>query len=211
MGLYLKNEDNKGCLLGIWEITEDLDTLIELSPLVSLRGRETFNRFKSGRRKKEWLCTRILIDELLGYTPKLDYEETGRPYFVYNSINISISHSGKFVCVLINKTYKTGVDIERIQPRIQRIAHKFLAEQEAGEMDMNNLQQMYLVWSAKEALYKLYSRKHLSFRENIQINPVQAISESGMFTGTICLNEKTREYELNYKLIEDFIMVWVCE
>lgn len=59
MGLIVKKEEN-GCLLGIWEITEDYNTLYSKITL-SEEEIEVLNNFRNYSRKLEWLSVRNLI------------------------------------------------------------------------------------------------------------------------------------------------------
>src|SRR5690606_36591656 len=96
----------------------------------------------------------------------ISYDENGKPY-LNNGLAFSISHSGIYAAIIINKT-GCGIDIEKISPKVERIKHKFLNDTDLeliDSLDDYPLKILTMYWCAKEALYKLYGNKKLIFKD----------------------------------------------
>lgn len=125
-----------------------------------------------------------------------------RPYF------ISISHSFDYAAILVSENHEVGIDIERIDPRITRVKHKFLNELElsfAGEDSQTELQT--LIWSAKESVYKVYGLKSLDFKKNMQISPF-AITENGSFDASLQKESLHVKLKVQYLKIENYYITF---
>jgi 4'-phosphopantetheinyl transferase len=217
MGLFCKKNYECGSILGIWEITESVD---ELSLLIinnlNLIEKDILEDIKHNRRKAEWLASRVLVKELLGYYSEIYYDAHGRP-FLKNNLNISISHSEQLVAVLISKEEEIGIDIQKMSDKIAKVALKFLNDDEILNIDLDkSVQHLYANWCAKETLLKIYGRKYIDFRQNIIIPPFK-FTDEGKFTGKIQIASSNQEYLLNYQTIfidnhysNNYMMVWYC-
>ena len=73
--------------------------------------------------------------------------------------------------------HPVGADIERITPRILKLKHKFMNQNELHEFDAGNPHDVTLIWCAKEAIFKWYEKGELDFSEDMVIfkNPFKAI------------------------------------
>jgi len=208
MGILHKNNLSEDSLLGVWKITE---TFNDLFSQVNLNSDETtiLNNFSNNKRKIEWLCTRLLLKELTNSDLKIIYNEEGKPYLDNNFYNISISHSKSLVSIILSKNSKVGIDIEEISDKIERVINKFLSKTEQNTIVKDNLRlfHLYLCWSAKEALYKVFSEDKLNFIENISIMSFQP-KNSGIFYAKVIINELADTYALSYELIDNNVLVW---
>ena len=79
MGLIVKKHFNEDVVLGIWEITEDYDTLRSFLSLDE-NDIETVEKFKNHQRKLEWLSVRTLLKNMLGEDSKIVYGPERKPY-----------------------------------------------------------------------------------------------------------------------------------
>ncbi len=210
MGLFYKKEFSNGVILGIWKIQEDISTLSKSyeSLLPTEEDLTGFNKISREKRQKEWICTRLLLNQLSDKKFDIIYNEDGKPIILNSNYNISITHSKDIVAVIISEEFKLGIDIEYISNRIENISQRFLSKNELEVIDKENrLEHLYLYWSAKEALYKLYSKKYLEFNTNIIIHPFEQKKE-GTFNGEIITKNFKGEYLLNYCKFENYILVW---
>ena len=211
MALYSIREINSDISLGIWEIEETEDTLnsyIELSE----QEKQNFNAFKSKARRIQWLATRVLLKTMTNSIYKIDYSSTGKPFLKNSPIKISLSHSDKYVAILLNKKEETGIDIERIGDKIERIKHKFLNSKELSNIqEQASLQKLHIYWAAKESLYKLYGKKELIFKENLLIDSFE-YAEKGNLKASINQSGFNKSFLLEYEKINGHILVFVkCE
>ncbi|HNW98302.1 MAG TPA: 4'-phosphopantetheinyl transferase superfamily protein [Bacteroidales bacterium] len=205
--LFTRNINN--ATVGLWEITESVDVLFSKIKLNNEEN-ELYNSFKNDTRKLHWLSYRNLLMELI--TPEeyshVIYDDNGKPYLADNSHHLSVSHSGKFSAAVISKTKSVGIDIEIIHPKIEKVIHKYLSDEEIKNIGTTSrFEKLYIYWSAKESLYKLYGKRNLLFQENILIKPF-IYSEKGEITGSIITEKMNQDFKLFYEKIHDYILVY---
>jgi phosphopantetheinyl transferase len=105
-----------------------------------------------------------------------------------------------------------GVDIQKLVGKIDRIVHKFMRDVEIDSVSSEfRLEHLHVYWGAKEALYKVYGRKQLDFREHIFIEPFSYDLEKGVCKGAIVKDDYRLECDLFYKKIDDYILVYGME
>ena len=210
MGVILKNELQEGCMLGIWEITEDYD---ELRSKLSLETEEarTLDGFQNNLRKLEWLSVRRLINELTGSNTRIVYTEDRKPYLLDNSSHISISHSKNYTSILMSKFKRVGIDLEFMSHKISNVADRFLNEKEKITESPELLRyHLYIHWCAKEALYKICDKKNINFKKNLTIEPFDPENE-GIIKGTVDNVYGIDSYDLYYRRMGDYTLVWTCK
>ncbi len=161
--------------LGLWEATEPLDYFSDL-PEGYLTG---LNDEFSEKRKKEFYASRYLLRKMLGDDGiVLSRSEHGQIRIESSDLNISLSHSGNLMAAMISHDYKVGIDVEEIRPKVQRVMHKFLSDEEIAAIgDPPDIQMLILCWSAKETIYKLMGIQGLLFREQIRLQIPSSWSE----------------------------------
>lgn len=96
-----------------------------------------------------------------------DYRQ--RPYLNHPLWHISISHSYPFAVACISKKPMTGIDIEKKDRNINKIAPRFLNPTELANWEADSLK-LTLAWSAKESIYKAWKKPGLSFQKEIALN-----------------------------------------
>ena len=210
--LYKKKTEN--CKLIVAEIISATDSLYsELLDDFSENDITVYQNIKNEKRKKEWLGIRILLKNIFGKYIEIKYGNYGSPY-IENDYNISISHSNNLISLILCKKIEVGIDIEKISPKIARIALKFMKQTEIDSVSDNEIEFMYANWCGKETLYKIYKKGGLDYRKHLKIS-TSKIEKSGTLTGKISFNEINKEYTLNYTFInstdnEKFLLVWHC-
>lgn len=132
-----------------------------------------FKSFTSERRKHEFYYTRVLL-KTFSSEFKIEYKSTGKP--VIDDGHISISHSQTKVIIGYSREFLIGVDIEFIKPKIHRIKHKFLSRTEKNNLDIEDSLILTIIWSIKEAIYKMEDIPGLMFKDHIHI---ESINEPG--------------------------------
>jgi 4'-phosphopantetheinyl transferase len=161
---------------------------------------ERYSTFISDKRRREFYYTRILLRSF-NLDLNIVYRPSGKP--IINKGHLSISHSRNTVIVAYSETYLIGVDIEFYNPKIHRIKNKFLARSEKETFDTQNEEVLTLLWSIKEAVYKLEDIPGLLFREHIV---VQALSHRGKVT--VIKNEVEHNYLFDYLIFKDFLITY---
>ncbi|CAN5474669.1 4'-phosphopantetheinyl transferase superfamily protein [soil metagenome] len=208
MPLFFSQEENN-FQSAVWKMEEDVDELLALADL-SASDLAKVNSFTHIARKKEWICIRLLLKKLnRNFT--ISYLDSGKPYLENADAHISISHTKDFAGIIISDTCAVGIDLERILPRIEKIAHKFVSDEEEKFVRGNNeLEKLFVIWGVKEVLFKMHSIGELIFKEHLIVSPFE-FSDSGLATATIAKDDFQKKYALNYKLADDLLITWCVD
>ena len=214
MPIIYKKDIKNHTVMGVWKISESVD---ELLSMIDFRTEDyaTFEKFKVKSRQAHWLSYRLMIRQLMGPDCKCDfyYDEHGKLQFKDLDYSISVTHSGMYSGVIISKNHYVGIDIEKIGDRINLLADKFLTPYEKKFLPQEN-QYRYLtvLWSAKEALYKLFGKSNVIFDKNIILEPF-TLNNEGSFNGNIIIDDIKRNYKLGYEFSdeEDYILVYCVD
>ncbi|MEL6717908.1 MAG: 4'-phosphopantetheinyl transferase superfamily protein [Bacteroidota bacterium] len=212
MPLYTHQSINPRGEYAIWKIEESEDffrTQLHLSP----SELEQVNRIKGEGRRLEWLASRYLIHLMSGREQRgiLLKDEFGKPHLEDSSFHISISHSNKMAAA-IAAPFLVGIDLQKIVGKIERIAHKYMRPSEMESLkESTRLEHLHVYWGAKEALYKAYGRKKLDFRTHILIEPFEYNLSQAKATGTVKKGDFLQSFDLQYELMNDFILVYALE
>ncbi|WP_400193765.1 4'-phosphopantetheinyl transferase family protein [Hymenobacter sp. B81] len=199
-------------LLGLWQLSESADELLAALPAAGgypgllPAGRDP-------QRPRQWLAGRALVHTLL---PEL----TATPAFVRNDeatnqpllaglpdFGVSLSHSGPWVAALLTTSGRVGIDVELVRPKARLLAPKFLTETELADAGDDDVKYS-LNWSAKETLYKLYSRRRLLFKEHIHLDSYTR-HEQGSFTGHLLTDPAPSQHCIRYEQLgPDCVLTW---
>ena len=124
------------------------------------------NKINSLERKNEFIGIRQLRNELIPNKPIL-YNSNGKPFVDKCENHISVSHSSKSICLAISK-FPLGIDIEGIDERVLRIKTKYVNIEDKKHYQYNSVEDLTILWTIKECLYKLHDIKGLSFKNDIR-------------------------------------------
>jgi len=209
MGVIVKKEVND-CLLGIWEIKEDFDSLfsrLKLDP----DELETLESFKNESRKIEWLSVRALINDMTGKDSRIIYNEFRKPFLKENTFHISISHSRDLTSILMSKTKKVGIDLELMSHKISNVSFKFINHQELITTDPEMKRyHLYIHWCAKEAMYKICDKQDINFKENLTIMPFEP-KQGGCLKGRVLNIHGVEDFRIKYENMDGYAIAWTCK
>jgi phosphopantetheinyl transferase len=187
--------------LAVWEITEE-ESFFESS----LRAPENIPNPKV---RLQWYATRHLVNVLIGAPSEILKDEFGKPYLQDNITHISLTHTVNFAAAIVSTKYEVGIDLEAVLPRIERIAHKFLREDERNTIrEHERVEKLTLYWSAKEALYKLHGRKQLDFTTQLLIAPFD-IQTEGELSAEIVVDGFRKQAKVHYAFFEQHVLTYV--
>jgi phosphopantetheinyl transferase len=195
-------------LVGIWQITE---SCAELLPHFTPKEQKNpdFLKFSFEKRKVEWLCTRLLLKNLIG-EHRISYSDHGKPILEHEFYNfISISHSRDFVAVLAHKNCEVGIDVESLSRNYSAVLIKYLSDDEIIQTGGNILLQS-LYWCAKEAIFKLVPEDGVEFRKQIHILPFDP-KATDQFHARFISGEKQTSCLLHFKILANNCLVWVVD
>ncbi|WP_158618222.1 4'-phosphopantetheinyl transferase family protein [Chitinophaga lutea] len=154
---------------------------------------------------------RYLLVELFPELPVNDIRimDSRKPYIPGNPYYFSISHCGDYAAAIVSRREHVGIDIELVQPKIGRVAHKFLALREAEFISRTHkLPHQTVCWSAKEAVYKWYGMGGLDFKANMQLQAFP-FQNAGMITCDFLKDERMACLDLQYLMDGELCLVWV--
>lgn len=210
MPLYRKEIIENKAILGLWEITENIDFFYR-DVVFNESDSILYNSFHTDSRRLQWLSVRVLMKRLLSIQGRIniEYDSNARPYFPDKSYKVSISHSHDMSAVLLSPTHATGIDIELIEPRIIRIAHKFMSPSELEFVcESNRIETLHVCWGIKEALYKFFADPTMSLYRDIRIKPF-AYEGKGVAQAIVSHKNNVSEYTLHYDTIKNYILVYI--
>lgn len=202
MPLYKTIQHNSSTKILVWKITESLhyfDNLI-LTDASKLR----VMNMKSVSHKKGFLAVRKLLEALHLKDDDLYYTPDGKPHLRNGDI-ISISHSFDFSVIAISKS-TIGVDIEKNREKIIKIANKFVDKENEYLTDEYLVEQLTVIWGAKESLYKIHPDGGLLFKKHLPIDKFHLYHKK---TKGYILKEPFNEtYGIYYDIFDDYTLVY---
>ena len=204
MPLYKTIKPNDHCTIYVWKIEAPFDDLLKDISLTE-NSEKRLMSMKSEIHQRGFLSVRHLLKEA-GYTDEdLYYLEDGKPH-LKDQKHISITHSFNFSAVAISDA-EVGIDIEKNREKIKIIQHKFV-NFERGFINREDdlIEQLTVIWGAKESLYKIYPHGGLTFKHDIDINSFK-ISDKRT-TGYIKVSNWDKQYDIRFEQIENFTLVY---
>ena len=217
-----------GPLLGLWHLTETpaalwprLAQAADYTPLLPARA--------DGPRQAQWLAGRVLVQHLLAAAGAplalLRNDETGRPFLLgARQPAVSLSHSGEWAAALLAPAgTAVGIDIELVRDKAQRIARKFLNEQESTVLESITLadssgplarQELFsLLWSAKETLFKLAGQRGIIFRDNLLLDlPAGPWPVPGVLPARLALRGTISRHQICYlRPAAGYVLTYCCQ
>ena len=97
---------------------------------------------------------------------------------------------------MAHPTQLVGIDIEVPTDKIQKIYKRFLSTIEQEELSNgNDISQLHLAWSAKEALYKIIGKEAIDFAKQLRIFPFD-VKPAGEISALHI--ESETHYQLHY-------------
>lgn len=201
--------ENNEIIAGLWEITETPDDLKKKVPL----NIQTPPAFTSQLRLQQWYAGRALIHELATLKGmneiKLHNDDNGKVCFSEHCYNLSLSHKPQFTIAILSEVMKVGIDMEEIMPRMMKIGPRVLSESELADAG-GSLEKLTVYWCVKEVLYKIYSKRALSFKENLIIAPFNYKNKQGNCIGRIMTANFEGTYNVKYFKKGNYIIAYNC-
>ena len=186
---------------GLWSITESEDWLrgqFQLFP----REEDQLLGIKGEARRREFLAARQLLHLMSGRRERAELikDDNGKPHLPDSQFFVSISHTVGYSAAVAHPQ-PCGIDVQRIVPRIHTLAPKFVGAGERKQLTgEKELEQLHLIWAAKEAMYKAYGRRQLDFKRNLFV-------ELGEATGRLRRGAVGMDFELAFKVYPTFVLV----
>lgn len=199
MPLYKKIELPEATI-GLWRIEEDIAFFQSKFPPVAIANES---------KRLQWYATRNLLNELCGKECEVIKLESGKPVLKDSSHHISISHTAQYAAVIVCEKNQVGVDLELVNPKVERIAHKFLYPEEiAAIRPEQKIEKMILYWSVKEALYKLYGHRNVEFMTQLLVEPFE-LKTKEVLDATINTESVNEKLKVHYEFLDGHVLSYV--
>ena len=212
MALFLTKDldDDAHSRLGVWHITESEAELKALSSIPS-DELEEISFIKSESLRKQKLAVRALLDAMFEEKVYLSHHDNGKPYIENNATNISITHTEKYVAVILNDLDDVGIDCESLDRDFSAVEKKALSEDEIEDLDDDHRnEQLAIYWCAKEAVYKKMSQYKVDFAEQIEIDAFRLKGEGELEATFINKDGFEEEFDLEYITFDRHVLVWIA-
>ena len=200
---------------------------------------EEISLYKSEQARREKLSVLCLVQELFREpSPEfpvgpvhIGHHENGSPYIENDSTRISITHTNRFSAVIIHPSEEVGIDIESIRRDFTAVEKRALNDDERedlvekDESDPEQMEerntQLAIYWCAKETLYKRMDRTHVDFSKDMEVDRFSVRDEGEIDVvfkypkNEHILDEdgneqnEEEEFEMQYEVFEDHVMVWM--
>ncbi|MEI8142067.1 MAG: 4'-phosphopantetheinyl transferase superfamily protein [Chitinophagia bacterium] len=203
MPFFYQQNINETAHLAIWSIQEPaafFETDVQLAVPIANEERRT-----------QHLAVRLLFKLMMpeANLSQLVLADNGKPYLLGVPFHFSFSHcKGYAACAVDDQPI--GIDIEIIHPRILKVAHKFLNDQEKAMIarldEKDQLNQMTFLWAAKEAMYKKYEQLGIDFAKDFNILELTQ-GDRGMVPAEIVHKENKIIVILDYHFGIDYVCV----
>ena len=210
--LLTKDLDDDGhSRLGVWHITESEAQLREATSIPS-DELEEISFLKSESLRKQKLAVRALLDAMFEEKVYLSHHDNGKPYIENNAVNISITHTDKYVAVILDDRNDVGIDCESLDRDFSAVEKKAFSEEEIEDLDDERRnEQLAIYWCAKEAVYKKISQYGVDFAEQIEIDSFHPRGEGALEATFIHKDGYEEEFELRYMTFDRHVLVWTEE
>ncbi len=213
MALFLTKDldDPAHSRVGVWKITESEEELRAMTSIPS-DELEEISYIKNESLRKQKLAVRALLDAMFEEKVYLSHHDNGKPYIENNAINISITHTDKYVAVMLNDEDEVGIDCESFERDFSAVEKKALSDDEIENLDDDQKnEQLAIYWCAKEAIYKLTSQYDVSFSEQIEIEDFKVRDEGELKAIFTDRDGFEQELELFYFTFDRHVLVCVSE
>ncbi len=211
MGLHFTRNLKNGGQISVWEITESDDELLEIISIPNNELEEIL-MIKNQAHKREKLAVRALLNTIFNDKVYLGHHDNGSPFIQNNTINISITHTNKFVGILTHPTEDVGIDIESLNRNFDAVEKRALAESEKEHLSNKNKSlQLAIIWSSKETLYKRMGQQGVDFADQMQIDKFSPKEEGELDAAFIHRDGEREEFEIKYELFDGHVMTWLVD
>lgn len=209
MGLLFTRELDNGATISLWEVVESEEELLNLSSIPNDEIEE-LKQTKSLARRREKLAVRALLNELFDGKVYLGHHDNGRPFLQNSLIEISISHTNRYVCVLTHPEESVGVDIESLERSFSAVEKKALSLEEIENLsDKSRNLHLAIHWSVKEAVYKRMSLSDVDFSRQIEIKKFTPRDNGELDVLFISKDGEEQEFEVSYEVFDNHILAWL--
>lgn len=208
MPIFYQQDIDEHSRLAVWKIEEEEGFFLSRVPL----QRSIVHPHK----RLQHLAGRYLLTYLFPELPLelIQVADTRKPFFPNDAFHFSISHCSHYAAVVVSRTHRVGVDVELATPKVERIRHKFVTEEEwhlLQALHLGTVKAATLVWSCKEAGFKWYGKGSVDFRGDMVIQSTERRDENRFFTSLCFKKEEDRLLGLHSCYFDALCLSYVME
>ena len=198
--------------IAIWHIAGEKNFFLRRVPLQ--------RAITHPHKQLQHLAGRYLLQYLYPDFPYhlIEIADTRKPYLPNEEYHFSISHCGDFAAVIVSKDHRVGIDIELVTPKVEKIKHKFLNEEELSvvsrqlpggdtESIIQPINQLTLSWCCKEAVFKWYGAGGVDFKEHIHLDIAK---QNGNIINCVFTKDENTTLEIHHKYFDGLCLAWVA-
>ena len=209
MALYLRKKLDNKAEIAVWQITETEEELMNITS-VPTDEMEEISLFRSESQRKQKLAVRALLNELFEEKMYLNHHDNDKPYLENCATTISITHTEKYVAIIIHDQEEVGIDVESLDRDFAVVEKKALSEEEIDDLDDDKKnEQLAIYWCAKEAIFKRMSQNRVDFAEQIEVEKFNLRKEGELEATFIHKDEHEEDFELEYMMFDRHVLVWL--
>ena len=209
MALYLRKKLDNKAEIAVWQVTETEEELMKLSS-VPTDEMEDISLIRNEDQRRQKLAVRALLNEVFEEKMYLNHHDNGKPYLENCVTNISITHTEKYVAIIISDDDEHGIDIESLDRNFAPVEQKALSEDEIDDLDDDKKnEQLAIYWCAKEAIFKRMSQNRVNFAEQIEVEKFNLKKEGELEATFIHKDEYEEEFDLEYMMFDRHVLVWL--
>ena len=209
MALYLRKKLDNKAEIAVWQITETEQELMAITS-VPTDELEEIQLFRNESHRRQKLAVRALLNEVFEEKMYLNHHDNGKPYLENCATTISITHTDKYVAIIIHDEEEVGIDIESLDRDFTVVEKKALSEDEIDDLNDNKKnEQLAIYWCAKEAIFKRMSQNRVDFAEQIEVEKFNVRKEGELEATFIHKDEHEEDFELEYIMFDRHVLVWL--
>lgn len=206
---------DQGVSIGMWNVEEDEDYFLERLSIYENEQR-ILSCISHPQKRLEWMSSRLCLKELLKINHKVESlnETTGKPYLSDHSFHISYSHSNMYSCAIASEIYPVSIDMEDLsKKRNPETRFLFMHPDELDHFERTGDSRLFfLIWSAKETLYKMYAKKGIAFKTNLMINPERKpLEQNGTVLGILKADGFEKIYTIYYRFFAGVLLTYTYD
>ena len=136
---------------------------------------------------------------------EISYDQSGKPFLTNQEFYISMSHSGEYSCVYVDRFKPVGVDIQKFKPSIRDGCDFFISEIDAKWVNIDSNELLHIIWSIKETVFKYFGISDLDIKKDIVVNPFTS-NENGIIEVNILNGGMTKTILVYYQVFDGYVL-----
>lgn len=186
--------------LGLWRMDEtdfSSDILSGNPPL-----RSAVLSCASRKRRAEITAVHSLLHAMtsdrslfIGHTPE------GRPFITGSDMLVSVSHTDGYAALMLSHEKNVAVDIEYVSDRVERIAGRFMRDDETATCTLSRL----IHWCVKETVYKYFSGQNLGYHD-IRLHAFRLSKEGSVIADNL---RDSTESAVAYRVRDGYVLTYM--